>query len=71
MALTARDTATGKVLAIIVGLAALLAGILMLFQPASAGVAFVWILGLYSLITGPMMIALSLDLHHMVEGRRP
>jgi uncharacterized membrane protein HdeD (DUF308 family) len=65
---TADDSATGKTLAIIIGGAAVLAGILMLFQPASAGVAFVWILGLYALITGPMLIAMSLDIHKAVEA---
>jgi uncharacterized membrane protein HdeD (DUF308 family) len=67
VALTSPDTATGKTLAIIGGIAALLAGILMLFQPATAGVAFVWILGLYGLITGPMLIALSLDIHRQTQ----
>jgi uncharacterized membrane protein HdeD (DUF308 family) len=67
VALTSPDTATGKTLAIIGGVAALLAGILMLFQPATAGVAFVWILGLYGLVTGPMLIALSLDIHRQTQ----
>lgn len=66
-ALSSRDTATGKTLAVIIGVAAVLAGILMLFQPASAGVAFVWILGLYALVTGPMLIAISLDLRRMAD----
>jgi uncharacterized membrane protein HdeD (DUF308 family) len=68
-ALSGRDSATGKTLNIIVGLLAALAGIVMLFQPAASGVAFVWLLGLYGLITGPMLIALSLDLHHMNDKK--
>lgn len=63
--LTQRDTATGKMLGIILGLVAIAAGVLMLMQPVSAGLAFTWILGLYGLITGPMLIAMSLDLHKM------
>jgi uncharacterized membrane protein HdeD (DUF308 family) len=72
--LSERDTITGKTLAVIIGAAAVLAGILMLFQPASSGVAFVWILGLYALITGPMLIAISLDVRNLTEeaaGSRP
>jgi uncharacterized membrane protein HdeD (DUF308 family) len=65
--LTAGDSATGKTLAIIVGVAAVLAGILMLFQPAASGVAFVWILGLYALVSGSMLIALSLDVRNMAD----
>ncbi len=50
-----------RILVIIIGLITALAGIVMLFQPVSAGVAFVWILGLYALITGPLLIALGLE----------
>lgn len=56
--------ATHKLLTIMAGALAALAGIVVLFQPASAGVAFVWILGLYALITGPLMVALALDVKH-------
>ena len=70
VALTAPESATAKTLAIIVGVAGVLAGILMLFQPVASGVAFVWIIGLYALISGPLTIAMSLDVHRMVEGRR-
>ena len=55
-------TATGRTLTIVSGIAAFLVGIIVLFQPVASGVAFVWLLGLYALITGPLMIALSLDL---------
>lgn len=61
------STNTNRVLMIIASLVAIIAGIVLLFQPASAGVAFVWILGLYALIVGPIMIALSLDLKKLVE----
>lgn len=48
---------------VLVGALSVLAGVILLFQPVSAGVAFVWILGVYALITGPMMIALALDIN--------
>lgn len=64
-AVSSNDTATGKTLAIFVAAAAVLAGIFILFQPQSAGVAFVWILGLYAIVSGPILIAMSLDLHKL------
>ncbi len=57
-------TVVYKTIMVLTGLLATLAGILVLFQPAASGVAFVWILGLYALITGPLMIALALDAKH-------
>lgn len=66
-ALTESQSDTNRVLMIFASLIAIIAGIILLFQPASAGVAFVWILGLYALITGPLLVALSLDLKKMAE----
>lgn len=43
------------------GLLAGLAGVIMLFQPVAGGVAFVWVLGLYALITGPLLLALAFE----------
>lgn len=54
--------ATGKMLSLVSGGLAALAGVVVLLQPAASGVAFVWILGLYALLTGPILIAMSLDL---------
>ncbi|HVX48084.1 MAG TPA: DUF308 domain-containing protein [Candidatus Saccharimonadales bacterium] len=61
-------SATNRTLMIIASIVAIVAGIILLFQPASAGVAFVWILGLYALLVGPIMIALSLDLKKSIEA---
>lgn len=55
-------TATSRIIWLIAGSAAVLAGIVILNQPVAGGVAFVWILGLYSLVFGPLMIAMSLDM---------
>ncbi len=60
-----------RTLVMIGAILSVLAGIVMLFQPAAAGVAFVWILGLYALITGPLLIALSLDAKHMLNEDEP
>lgn len=56
-----------RVLLIIVGLIAALAGIITLFQPVASGVAFVWILGLYALISGPLLIAMSFEVNKMTK----
>ena len=63
-------SATGKMLSIITGVIAGLAGIFMFFQPAASGVAFVWIIGLFALIQGPIMIAMSLDEKSAVDDHK-
>lgn len=69
VAALADDTASamGKTLLSITGGLAILAGILLLFQPASGGAAFVWIIGLFALISGPLWIALSIDVKEMAN----
>lgn len=54
-------SATYKTAMVFGGLVAAVAGVVLLLQPASAGVAFVWILGLYALISGPLLVALAFD----------
>lgn len=55
------QSAGGKLLAIIAGVLGVLAGVLLLMQPVSAGVAFVWVIGLYALLFGPLLTALAID----------
>ncbi len=57
-----RGPETHKVMTIIMGTLAALAGAVILMQPVSGGIAFVWVMGLYALITGPLLIALSMEL---------
>jgi len=45
-----------------------IAGIIVLLQPAAGGVAFVWVLGLFSLIYGVAALAMSID-HHRDYAR--
>lgn len=56
------DAATSKTILVITGILSVIVGVILLMQPVSAGVTFVWILGLYALITGPMLLALSYDI---------
>lgn len=63
-------SATSKMLTVITGVLGILVGIVMLFQPAASGVAFVWIVGLFALISGPIWIAVSLDVKNASENFR-
>lgn len=59
-----------RLLMVVIGLVTGLAGIVILFQPVSAGVAFVWILGLYALLTGPLLIALGMEANKAARAAR-
>ncbi len=52
-----RETGGSKALTVIFGVIALLAGISIWRYPVSGGLAFVWVVGLFALISGPMWIA--------------
>ena len=54
-------SSTHRVLLLVAGAAAVLAGIVLLLQPVASGVAFVWVLGLYALIFGTISLVVSLD----------
>lgn len=54
-------SSTGRTLTILAGLVSFLVGIVLLFQPVAGGLAFVWLFGLYALVSGPLLIAMSLD----------
>ena len=54
-------SSTHRVLLLVAGAAAVLAGIVLLLQPVAGGVAFVWVLGLYALIFGTISLVVSLD----------
>ncbi len=53
--------ATGRALALIAGVLGIVAGVFVFSQPEASGIAFVWIVGLYALILGPLMIAAGID----------
>ena len=62
VALSRTDSlATSKTMAVMAGVVAAFAGVVMFFQPETSGVAFVWIVGLFALVNGPLWIALSVD----------
>lgn len=49
-----------KVLTVVFGIIAVIAGVSIWRYPVTGGLAFVWVVGLYALITGPMWIAMGL-----------
>lgn len=54
-----KEDGGSRVLNIVIGALAVIAGVVTLMYPVSSGVAFVWVLGLYGLLTGPLLIALA------------
>jgi uncharacterized membrane protein HdeD (DUF308 family) len=63
------SSAIYRVVVILSGIVAVVAGGLVLSQPVASGVAFVWILGVYALITGPMLVAMALDISKAVSAK--
>ncbi len=67
MALTEQPSATYKTLMIIGSALSVIVGVAILLHPLEGGLAFVWLLGLYALITGPIWIALGVDTKRVLE----
>ncbi|MBW4061520.1 DUF308 domain-containing protein [Candidatus Saccharibacteria bacterium] len=49
-----------KALSIVSGVLALLVGLVLLRYPVGAGVAYVWVIGIYALVSGPIVLAVGL-----------
>ena len=56
---TRADTPAVKAMHGIQGFLGVVVGIFILLQPVASGLAFVWVLGLYALMAGAVMIAMS------------
>jgi uncharacterized membrane protein HdeD (DUF308 family) len=52
---------SARVLRVIVGVLAFIAGIVVLRYPVASGIGFVWVVGLFALISGAVTLGLSLD----------
>lgn len=61
-AFTGNGSSTSKTMRAILGVLGVVVGIFILAQPVAGGLAFVWVLGLYALASGPVLIAMSSDL---------
>jgi uncharacterized membrane protein HdeD (DUF308 family) len=51
-----------KILTAIIGVLAIIAGILVMVQPVAGGIAFVWALGVYAIIFGALTMAIAMEL---------
>jgi uncharacterized membrane protein HdeD (DUF308 family) len=54
------DNEVHKGLAIVSGALAILVGLILLRYPVGGGLAYVWVLGIYALVSGPILIAVGL-----------
>jgi uncharacterized membrane protein HdeD (DUF308 family) len=61
------SSALHKGIMVVSGIIAAAAGVVTLFQPEKSGVAFVWILGIYALVTGSLFIALASHLSNVAK----
>lgn len=55
----AKESSNTRTMHAVLGVLGLVIGIVVLLQPVAGGLAFVWVLGLYALIAGPVMITMS------------
>jgi uncharacterized membrane protein HdeD (DUF308 family) len=58
--IAASEDEPNKALSVIGGIVAILVGLILLRHPIGGGVAYVWVLGIYALVTGPITIAIGL-----------
>lgn len=62
------ETGGNRVFRVIVGILGVLAGIVTFLYPVSAGVAVVWVIGLYAVLYGSVVIAFAFRGQHELRG---
>lgn len=67
-AIQLRKEIKGEWLLALAGIASVLFGLAMFFNPAAGALALVWLIGAYAIVFGALMIALGLRLHHLVKS---
>jgi uncharacterized membrane protein HdeD (DUF308 family) len=58
------DDVDHKALAIISGVLGVIVGLILLRYPVGGGLAYVWVIGIYALVSGPILIAVGLGAGH-------
>lgn len=53
-----------RMFSVLVGIIGVIAGIITLMYPVSAGVAVVWVIGLYGILYGTLAVAFAVRAHH-------
>lgn len=67
-AIQLRKYIKGEWLLALAGVASILFGVALLFNPAAGALALVWLIGAYAIVFGVLMIVLGLRLHSMVRS---
>jgi uncharacterized membrane protein HdeD (DUF308 family) len=67
-AIQLRKEIKGEWLLALAGVASILFGALLLFNPGAGALAVVWLIGSYAIVFGALMIALALRLHSRVRS---
>jgi uncharacterized membrane protein HdeD (DUF308 family) len=63
-----REEIEGELLLVVAGALSILVGVLMLLNPETTIMVFVWLLGAYALVTGVIYVYLGLKLRRLREG---
>lgn len=58
---------TSRTLTFILAALAIVAGIVVLVEPRNSGIAFVWILGVYAIITGAVELSIASELNKAIK----
>lgn len=67
-AIQLRKYIKGEWLLALAGVASILFGLVLLFNPAAGALALVWLIGAYAIVFGVLMIVLGVRLHSMVRS---
>lgn len=62
------ESGGNRVFRVVVGILGVLAGIVTFLYPVSAGVAVVWVIGLYAVLYGSVVIAFAFRTQHELKG---
>lgn len=67
-AIQMRKYIKGEWLLILAGIASVLFGVLLFFNPSAGALAVVWLIGAYAIVFGVILVALSLRLHGLMRS---
>lgn len=67
-AIQMRKYIRGELLLILAGIASILFGVLLFINPGAGALAVVWLIGIYAIVFGVILVALSLRLHGMLRS---
>lgn len=65
---TSTSGRVAKILTGVIGVSAIIAGVVIMAQPVAGGIAFVWVLGVYAIVFGTLGMALAMELRTALFG---